>query len=219
MHRDPETGKFQSGSPTEFDRREAVHGSVLVGIPAADLNGGTQFERWSGSDAVLVDLEEILDSNEVFHLQVLYATIELHAHTTATAEGSVVAGYTLGMRSVNPEPISTRTTANSEFTQTDFTSDIIDGAVADLYDEDTFLIGNVVASPSHSDTVNALAAGASNYNEARAFRPWADMGQTIVMDDNDQIRSSGELNIENIDDHAVNFSMTVSAHGWVEELG
>lgn len=217
--RDPQTGKFVSGNrPSGYDRRETLSGSIVVNIPAADNAGGSTIQQWTGSNGIVIDFDNELHSDEVFHLQSMEYSGSLALPTTATAESSAVVGYVIGSDMVNPQPFLTRTTSLSSLSAVDNEEGVADIAVGQSDDDSILLAGALYAEASIADSVNGLAGGADYENESRTFRPWRDLGTTVAFDQDDELAVTGELSSRNVSDHQVVYQAVITVHGWVEEL-
>lgn len=216
VRRDPETGKFVSGSSRDnVDRWENLHGTVAVNIPAADLGGGTVAEQFDTPEAELINFSEVLDNDEVFNLELMQATVSAFASTTATAEGSLDVGYGITRDMFDAAPLFTRATHTANLPTTDFQQGTVDGAVAQNDNDGLLITGSLYAEPSVGDSTNGLGAGAGPANEVREFAPLRDMGRTIGFDQDDELYVIGELNVNNVSDHGVSFITTVDLHGHV----
>lgn len=220
VRRDPQTGQFVSEGPgSGFDRWANYQGTIAVNVPAADLSGGQESLQFDTADAQLFDFTDVLDNDEVFVLQVLHMTADLRMGTTATAEAATHVGYIITEDHQDASPLTTRTThIAGPLPQTDFTQGIVDGAIAQEDNDDIFLTGGLYAENSHSDTTNAVAAGAAPAHVERTYAPGPMQGREVAFDADDELFCLGELNIDNVSDHAVQFTVFVDLHGYVEEL-
>lgn len=214
---DPETGRFVSVDDADRQRMtwtdtEVFTGAVWHEIPAADLSGQTQaqlFEERPGSE--LIDFGQELDNDEVFEALTIDYGFKLYAHTTATAEGYVEAatGITANV------PASSWVAENTPFFgNIEFQNGIIDSAVFNDETEEEWLANAFLAAePSHSDTTNAVAAGAM-YDEVRRLVPLRLLyGTGPMYDDNDSLFAPVHFNVDNVSDHAVGLAVYCLVRG------
>lgn len=207
--RDPHTGKFRSGDrPDNFDH-ESIAASITVTLPAADLGGGTLTEEVDGEQGELIDFTEPLNRDEIFELHSLQVSTTLSMPTTATAEGSAELAYQVVTDFAGPGPAGRPSFYGGPVEQEDGIADV--NTFQD-HEDDYLARGRLVASPSHSDTVNALAGGADNANE-NYIVPVHD----LRLDENDELTVPMALAVNNVSDHAVVATVDVVAHGWIDD--
>lgn len=208
--RDPVTGKFVSSD--RAGKQKTVVASLASSIPAADLAGNLTIQTVTGDEAMLVDFTPILDNDEVFSLDAIQGRAFLAGPTTSTAEGEIRCEYGLtrdfGVRpgSINSSPY---------WGPQDRDSGIVDIQAGQHTDTSEFWTSQLAATPSHSDSVNGLAAGADIDRERIQ---WSWSGDGPQFDESDEVVVPHELTCDNISDHAIEFDVAVRFEGRVREV-
>lgn len=212
--RDPETGKFVSGSKqVHRDDGDTLLADLVAVIPAADLSGGTVRPKMEGEAAELVDFGNVLDSDEVFEVYRLSLMVTLSMPTTATAEGSAQADYTL--TDDLTDFVGTTGTFYGSTPQRE--TDIIDIRV-NQHDQDDWLVnGRLVAAPSVADSAAGLAAGSDNGIQLHNVPYLAYFGSGPRFDEDDEIGVPTQIAVDNVSDHAVQFTADLLIEGEIFE--
>lgn len=207
--RDPHTGKFVSGDMPSHMDHESIAASITATIPAADLAGGVITEEVDGEASELIDLTPVLDRDEIFELRTVDIAATLSLPTTATTEGAGEMAYQLLTDFGGPGPA---------FRPVHFGGPVeIEDGIADVNaaqdHEDRYIArSRLVASPSHSDSVNALAAGADNGHEHYQVAV-----PDVRLDEDDEIACPMAFAVDGVSDHAIVGTVDVTVHGWVDD--
>lgn len=212
MHRDPNTGKFVSGSSD--GRPQTFSGTVTATVPAADLSGGTVAQDMDGTGTIAVNMSDFLDSDEVFDLAVLDVASTLSLPTTATAESSAQVEFNVtpdvGERTGDSTPSFYGGPVEEEEGFADLNSNHDDSLV--------FYRGRLASGASVADTVNGLGAGAAPGNEHDSVNFRTDVGWTPGLDEQDEVAVPFELMADNISDHAIVFTADLLLMGTVRTV-
>lgn len=90
VYRDPDSGKFMSGSGG-FDDVEVVTFWSTFGVEAANMTGATGFvgENFTVAGEPLIDYDEVVDRNESLHLLSAEHAARAYSNSTQTADGWV----------------------------------------------------------------------------------------------------------------------------------
>lgn len=212
VHRDPDTGKFVSGGSARDLRADmdTVTGAITYRIPAADNAGGVTEQEVDGEAAELIDFTGVLDDDETFRIRLMSLTVDLSLPTTATAEGYGAAAWQLRTDFGNAAPSRNGIGFNNAPNREDGIADIV---VGQMEESDIIDAGILTASPSHSDTVTAVAAGADFAHEHRYLRPAVDLGSVLTVDEDDELSLPTRLKTENVSDHQIVFGATLVCYG------
>lgn len=216
--RDPKTGKFVSsdGCVTRNDADTVMADFVSV-IPAADLSGGTTTPsdgRVEGEDAEIVNFSNLLDSDEVFEIYRLTLMTSLSLPTTASAEGSAQADYTL----TDDLTDFVGTTGSFYGAGPEIQTGIVDIRANQFDDDDWLVNGRLWASPSHSDSAAGLAAGSDAMSQLHEVGYLSEYGGGPRFDEDDEIAITHEITVDNVSDHAVQFTADLLLVGEIFDL-
>lgn len=217
VRRDPQTGKFVSGSSSDgWHEQTRVAGRTSYTIPAADLAGGNTTVKPVGSATELVDFTEVLGNDEVFEVLAAHVSASFFMPTTATSESSGFASFFISADNevkgaMDATPTFYGGGQNDEYSKADI-SRASNEAGTIMYH--TTLAGEA----GHSDSATGLAAGASVANESEWLPFHRDLGGGPVFDRDDELYAPGEISVDNVSDHAVVLSVSVVLYGRVEEL-
>lgn len=214
--RDPSTGQFVSGSGGHaWTNQKRIMGIQSQTIPAADLSGGTTELDIKGDHAELVDFSDSLENDEIFHTDAAYVASYLGMPTTATAEGAAVLNYEIGSDSAG---ILTESTPTFFGGNQNGSSGIADSSYASTEGREQWFVDQLYAEASLNDTVNGTGAGAAPAQNQEMISFAADLGAGPAYDRDDEIYAPAELQIDNVSDHAVIYSVWTMLYGHVEEL-
>lgn len=211
-HRDPETGKFVSGSGGMRDLRadmDTVTGAISYRIPAADNAGGETSQEVNGEEAELIDFTGVLDDDETFRIQAMSLTVALSLPTTSTAEGWGSAAWQLRTDFGNASP--SEVAGRLDGAQRE--EGIIDVVPDQREESDIIEAGVVTAEASHSDTVTGVGAGGHHGYDHRYFRPAEMLGAVVTVDEDDELSIPTLLRTENVSDHRIVFGATLVCYG------
>lgn len=202
-------GKFMSAS--DLDRadahREALVAQQKLGVPAADLTTGNDFFRVDGEESIVIDLEEVLDTDEAFAIHYVELVTSMEPNRTATAEHNITNAYVLATDLVDMGDAPLGDNA------VDISDGVVDIRVDDRENDDVLLAGQVTGSGDIGDSTNGLGAGADHQVFAsRVNFPAAGL-PTPVVDDDDEIVIANGLAIRGSDDQGANVAHTAVLHG------
>lgn len=209
--RDPNTGKFVSGSSVSWTDTTRITAVMHSNIPAADLAGGKVSAPVTGDNAEFVNFSKHLDHDEMFRLLSIDLTAVLALPTTATAESAGEVTYVLSRAGENS---IART--NSPFFNGNIHREqgIVDLTASDGETAETLAIGELQASNSLRDTATGTAAGADIDRDRRVIHFG---GRGPAFDRDDEIYVPHEFDVDGISDHAVDASWHALLHGVVED--
>lgn len=211
--RDPNTGKFVSGSRPDFDRFTSVRATLDATIPAADLAGGTGTNKVEGEESQLIDFNNELDADELFIPWQFHFVVSHQLPTTATAESSSQLDWVFMTDLDDLRPNAGSVFYGAGPIVEDGISDI---RAAESFDASILWGGKMGAEAGHSDTVNGLAGGANHGYDSMTLDALA-MGSPWSFDEDDELAVPHDVQFDNISDHAVQTAFTVVAHGGIVE--
>lgn len=207
VYRDPETGKFVSGTDENhcFEDLELVHGMVAHRVDAADLGGGEQSFRYN-EEATVVDFGELLDQHEVGEVVAGRFAQSLSAPTTATAEGFV---YSTTQITSDPS-FNWRSVVATPLSGSHNTDDSVDMLQQSAHDNEILFQISQAATGSNRDTASGTAAG-SDIAQTDEFVDFRNVyGGGPVYDEDDELHVTAQFQTDNIDDHRVLLTTNVS---------
>jgi hypothetical protein len=201
VHRDPDTGQFVGGDGSMHGYDDIEFGSfrASIGIPAADLDGGTGFG--GQTDTVegleLLDYDDLVDRNE--RLDLLYGmhSLTVYANSTETADGTV---RFEGEVASAPSP-----TMATNIAVQDIEGDV-DGATQSTDSID--LLGrrlNAVGHAPFSDTATGVGGSGSAGEDRVDFG--MPPGPAREFHPRDELFLNGEFRTWNIDDGGVHLEL------------
>lgn len=202
-HRDPVTGQFVSGPTGEqFDDIEVATFNMNMGVPAADLAGGTGFggEANTFNNLEVVDYDEFVDRNEELRLLSVHHTLEVFANSTETADGTVGAYVAL---KADPSRVGFDTLLTGSNTITGNVQGL--AAVQDSID----YIGRPLQAVGHapfSDGASGVGGGGASGHDSYSSLVWpAEFGR---FHPRDELFAVGQLKAWNIDDAGIHANVT-----------
>lgn len=211
VRRDPQTGKFVASAGEE--RSHTVLGRLNSEIPAADNSGGVTTQQVEGEDAEIVDFNEVVDGDEIFHLRRFILSATLWMPTTATAESSGYVSYGISGSLGRPGPVHTSPTHFSGAIGQQ--EGIVDLSQSSVHDDSVIYAGVLATEASHSDTTNNVSGGGFGQTDQRVFH--FNEGE-FVFDADDELVVPHEIETENVSDHAIQAMWMLTLHGTIEEL-
>lgn len=211
--RDPETGQFLSsgGYSDRWMDTSRIHGRIRSNIPAADLSGAIR-QRVDGAEAEIMEFSDILDNDEIFRLRSLQISAILALPTSSTAEGNAQLAWGLG---TNPDS-SVTMMGNPFYTGTVHLEEgVADIASGSLEQSEHIAVGTLQAEASGLDTVNGAGFGGDIDRDRRQLHL---PGGGPAFDRDDELILPHIFDVDGVNDHSVDFSFNLLAHGVIEEL-
>lgn len=207
--RDPQTGKFVAGGGggPGWDDTKVLTATIHTEIPAADLSGGTDTVRVDGTEARLINLDDLLDHDEQYQVHAMAWEALLALPTTATAESYARLAYAVGKDSEDflPQtmtPVFWGGAPDEEVGTVDISQDHADRKV--------WYHGELEATNSVVDSTNTLGAG-GDHDRFRTMFGFGPDGPK--MDDTDELYVPHEWHVDNISDHAVIGTFRATLYG------